>query len=143
MAVYAATKAYVRSFTSAVWGEVQGTGVKVLTVNPGATATEFFDVAGANPFGGLAPISDVINATFKALDSKNTPPSIVVGTQNGMMAAISSRLPLKSVVKFAGKMFLPQVVKTARTMKKAVAILQPVIEAEKVPGQSSSAHVLT
>ena len=39
----------------------------------------------------------------------------------------------------SGKMFLPQVVKTARTMKKAVAILQPVIEAEKVPGQSSSA----
>lgn len=38
-----------------------------------------------------------------------------------------------------GKMFLPQVVKTARTMKKAVAILQPYIEAEKVPGQSSSA----
>ncbi|MDD3194719.1 MAG: methionine synthase [Paludibacter sp.] len=39
----------------------------------------------------------------------------------------------------AGKMFLPQVVKTARTMKKAVAILQPHIEAQKVPGQSSSA----
>ena len=38
-----------------------------------------------------------------------------------------------------GKMFLPQVVKTARTMKKAVAILQPQIEAQKVPGQSSSA----
>ncbi len=30
-----------------------------------------------------------------------------------------------------GKMFLPQVVKTARTMKQAVAILQPYIEAEK------------
>lgn len=30
-----------------------------------------------------------------------------------------------------GKMFLPQVVKTARTMKQAVAILQPHIEAEK------------
>lgn len=38
-----------------------------------------------------------------------------------------------------GKMFLPQVVKTARTMKKAVAIIQPEIEKEKVPGQSSSA----
>jgi len=38
-----------------------------------------------------------------------------------------------------GKMFLPQVVKTARTMKKAVAILQPYIEAQKVPGQQSSA----
>ncbi|WP_436414788.1 methionine synthase [Petrimonas sp.] len=31
----------------------------------------------------------------------------------------------------SGKMFLPQVVKAARTMKRAVAILQPVIEAEK------------
>jgi 5-methyltetrahydrofolate--homocysteine methyltransferase len=38
-----------------------------------------------------------------------------------------------------GKMFLPQVVKTARTMKKAVAIIQPEIEKQKVPGQSSSA----
>jgi 5-methyltetrahydrofolate--homocysteine methyltransferase len=38
-----------------------------------------------------------------------------------------------------GKMFLPQVVKTARTMKKAVSILQPVIETQKIPGQSSSA----
>ncbi len=39
----------------------------------------------------------------------------------------------------AGKMFLPQVVKTARTMKKAVAILQPEIEKTKIPGQSTSA----
>ena len=31
----------------------------------------------------------------------------------------------------AGKMFLPQVVKTARTMKQAVAILQPYIEAQR------------
>ena len=39
----------------------------------------------------------------------------------------------------AGKMFLPQVVKTARTMKKAVAILQPAIESEKVAGGASKA----
>lgn len=38
-----------------------------------------------------------------------------------------------------GKMFLPQVVKTARTMKKAVAILQPEIEKQKVNNQSISA----
>ena len=38
-----------------------------------------------------------------------------------------------------GKMFLPQVVKTARTMKKAVAILQPEIEKTKKEGQSTSA----
>ncbi|MFX8910713.1 B12-binding domain-containing protein, partial [Acinetobacter baumannii] len=34
----------------------------------------------------------------------------------------------------AGKMFLPQVVKSARVMKKAVAWLIPYIEAEKKPG---------
>ena len=42
----------------------------------------------------------------------------------------------------AGKMFLPQVVKTARTMKKAVAILQPAIEAEKPEGMASAGRVL-
>ena len=42
----------------------------------------------------------------------------------------------------AGKMFLPQVVKTARTMKKAVAILQPVIESEKQAGAASAGKVL-
>lgn len=42
----------------------------------------------------------------------------------------------------AGKMFLPQVVKTARTMKKAVAILQPVIESEKQEGAAAAGRVL-
>ncbi|NLY24176.1 MAG: methionine synthase [Bacteroidales bacterium] len=37
----------------------------------------------------------------------------------------------------SGKMFLPQVVKAARTMKKAVAILQPTLEAEKTTGGDS------
>ncbi|MDY6241110.1 MAG: methionine synthase [Prevotella sp.] len=41
-----------------------------------------------------------------------------------------------------GKMFLPQVVKTARTMKNAVAILQPYIEEEKVDGVSSAGRVI-
>ncbi|MEW6166135.1 MAG: methionine synthase [Pseudomonadota bacterium] len=39
----------------------------------------------------------------------------------------------------AGKMFLPQVVKSARVMKKAVAYLIPFIEAEKKPGEASRA----
>ena len=42
----------------------------------------------------------------------------------------------------AGKMFLPQVVKTARTMKKAVAVLRPVIESEKQEGAASAGKVL-
>ena len=39
----------------------------------------------------------------------------------------------------AGKMFLPQVVKSARVMKKAVAYLQPFMEAEKSEGEAQSA----
>ena len=42
----------------------------------------------------------------------------------------------------AGKMFLPQVVKTARTMKQAVAILQPFIEAEKAEGNYVAGKIL-
>ncbi|MBO7538468.1 MAG: methionine synthase [Prevotella sp.] len=41
-----------------------------------------------------------------------------------------------------GKMFLPQVVKTARTMKQAVSILQPYIEAEKTESGKSAGKVL-
>lgn len=42
----------------------------------------------------------------------------------------------------SGKMFLPQVVKSARTMKQAVAILQPHIEAEKSGGATKAGRVL-
>ena len=41
-----------------------------------------------------------------------------------------------------GKMFLPQVVKTARTMKQAVSILQPYIEAEKAEDGTRAGKVL-
>ncbi|MBR6203310.1 MAG: methionine synthase [Bacteroidaceae bacterium] len=42
----------------------------------------------------------------------------------------------------SGKMFLPQVVKTARTMKKAVSILQPFIEASRSEGAQKAGKVL-
>jgi 5-methyltetrahydrofolate--homocysteine methyltransferase len=42
----------------------------------------------------------------------------------------------------SGKMFLPQVVKSARVMKKAVAVLLPYIEAEKSGGRTSSGKIL-
>jgi len=47
MAVYFATKAYVLSLGEALAHELRGTGVTVTTLCPGATATEFFNVAGA------------------------------------------------------------------------------------------------
>ncbi|GJN59884.1 methionine synthase [Elizabethkingia anophelis] len=42
----------------------------------------------------------------------------------------------------SGKMFLPQVVKSARVMKRAVAYLQPYIEAEKDTGRPAAGKVL-
>ena len=40
----------------------------------------------------------------------------------------------------AGKMFLPQVVKSARAMKKAVAYLEPYMEAEKARRRATRAR---
>lgn len=106
MAVYGATKAFVRSFTEALWGETNGTNVRVLAVSPGATATEFFKVANADPAGALAPVADVVNATFKALTAKTSTPSIIIGSRNAFMAQVTRFVPKKAVIKIAGKLFL-------------------------------------
>ena len=108
LAVYAATKAFVLSFTSALWAETKDTGVKVLTVSPGATETNFFEVAGSKSFGKLAPVSEVIDATFADLDSNNSKPALVVGSRNSIMAKFSKILPAKLVLDFTAKIFLPK-----------------------------------
>jgi hypothetical protein len=106
MAIYAATKAYVLSFTEALWGELHGTGVTALALNPGGTATEFFDVAGGSvPVGALAPISDVITTTFRALGKKKTPPSVVVGRLNATMTNIQRFVPRKTIIRAAARIF--------------------------------------
>lgn len=107
MAVYAATKSFVRSFTEAVWGEVPA-GVKVFAVSPGATATEFFDVAGATPSTALASVSDVVDVILAGLDSARPAPSIIVGTRNRILARVSRIVPLTTAIKVAGSMFLPK-----------------------------------
>jgi uncharacterized protein len=71
MAVYFATKAYVLSLGEALAYELRGTGVTVTTVCPGATATEFFKVAGANETA-LQPMmsaSEVARIGYRALKS--------------------------------------------------------------------------
>lgn len=49
LAVYAATKAYVTSFSEALRIELRSTGVSVTTVCPGPTSTEFGEVARRDP----------------------------------------------------------------------------------------------
>ncbi len=51
MAVYAAAKSYVRSFSLALREELRGRGVTVTCLAPGPTRTEFFAVAGAGRVG--------------------------------------------------------------------------------------------
>lgn len=108
MAVYGATKAYVRSFTEALWGELQGTNVRAFAVSPGATATEFFDVAGASPSSTLAPISTVVDVVMDALTTSKPKPSAIVGGRNKVMAGLTQTLPKKTVIKTVGKMFIPK-----------------------------------
>ncbi|MFZ2007276.1 MAG: SDR family oxidoreductase, partial [Stellaceae bacterium] len=51
MAVYGATKTFVRSFGEALAEELKGSGVTVNVLCPGTTATNFFDVAGGTLSG--------------------------------------------------------------------------------------------
>ncbi len=73
LTVYAATKAYVTSFTEGIRAEVRGTGVSVTAVCPGPVDTEFFDIA-ERPNGEPAPAPDIMKiaparAVREALDA--------------------------------------------------------------------------
>jgi short-subunit dehydrogenase len=109
MAVYAATKAFVRSFTAAVWGEVRHSEVRILAVSPGATKTAFFDIAGASPSSALAPVSNVVTTTFKALESRSSKPVVIDGLANRITAFATKLLPQSLVIKAAASLFLPKV----------------------------------
>lgn len=70
MAVYAATKAYVLSFSQALSQELEGTGVTVTALCPGATATRFADraqVGASVPFRSAMTAERVASDGVKAL----------------------------------------------------------------------------
>jgi short-subunit dehydrogenase len=54
-AVYGASKAFAISFMEALWMELQGTGVKILVVNPGPVKTEWQSVAGYDDSTPIPP----------------------------------------------------------------------------------------
>jgi short-subunit dehydrogenase len=102
MSVYAATKAYVLSFTEALWGELQGTGVVALAVSPGGTATEFFEVAGGRPIGSaLMTPTQVVATAMSALDAKSPAPSVIVGAANRVMAMAGRFVPRRMLISVA------------------------------------------
>jgi short-subunit dehydrogenase len=102
MAVYAATKAYVLSFTEALWGELQGTGVSALAVSPGGTATEFFEVAGGRAMaGGLMTPAQVVATAMSALDAASPAPSVIVGARNRVMAIAGRFAPKRLLISVA------------------------------------------
>ena len=107
LTVYAATKAYVLSFTEALWGELRGSQVLALAVSPGATATEFFDVSGGK-MGKMAPPTDVVIGALAELDKRNPGPSIIIGSSNRMMASATKFASRKQVIALAASMFLKE-----------------------------------
>lgn len=106
LGVYSATKAYVRSFTEALWGELKGTGVRAFTLCPGPTETEFFDAAGSPPSGKLVPADRVVNTLLRAMAKDRPKPSVIDGAGNATVAKLSRFMPTKGVIALAGSMFL-------------------------------------
>lgn len=104
MAVYGATKAFVLSFTEALWYEAKGTGLSVLAVSPGATRTEFFDVAGENArIGALQTPAEVVRLALATLDRKNPPPSVISGVANRLTAGSTRLLPRRALASLTGR----------------------------------------
>ncbi len=70
--VYSASKSYVLSFGHSLQKDLGGKGVRVQTVLPGATATEFWDIAGYAP-QKTSPVTmsaeDVVDAALAGLDA--------------------------------------------------------------------------
>lgn len=104
-AVYAATKAYVRALTEAIWQEHRGSRLRVLALAPGPAETEFFDVAGSDRFraGQVVPVPQIVATAFRALDRRNPPPSVVPGLRNRLTAALVGVLPRRLVLAAVGR----------------------------------------
>lgn len=93
MAVYFATKAYVLSLGEALTHELRSTGVTVTTLCPGATATNFFKVAGANEIA-LRPsmrASDVARIGYRALKAGRR--VVITGMLNRILALGARHAP--------------------------------------------------
>lgn len=93
-AVYGATKAFVLSFSEALWAETRGRGVRILTLCPGATDTGFFDAVGSRDMAAGSALSTpekVVQAGFRGIDKGSS--YIVDGRNNYLAAQMGRFLP--------------------------------------------------
>src|SRR5713226_7626132 len=100
MAVYYASKAFVNSFTEALWYELRGTGVSATVSCPGATATEFSAVAGNDRTRlfklGAMNAAEVARQGYQAmLEGK---PLVIHGLKNRILAG-SVRISPRPIVR--------------------------------------------
>lgn len=96
MAVYGATKAFIKSFSEAIRNELKDTNVTVTVLMPGATNTNFFKVAGAQDVKGADPNKTadpaaVAREGYEAL--MNGRDHVVAGWMNKARVAVAHLLP--------------------------------------------------
>jgi len=106
MATYAATKAFVLSFSEGIAAELRATGVQVLCVCPGFTRTEFqekaaVDVSGVPGFAWMS--ADAV--ADQAVRAVGRGPVLVNGAMNNVMTAALRFVP-RGMVARAVSMFL-------------------------------------
>jgi short-subunit dehydrogenase len=104
MATYAATKAFVLSFTEALSEENRPYGVKLMALCPGVTDTNFFDAAKIQrPPARIAQTPEaVVNTALRALARGKS--SVVSGWTNLMMIESERLVPRSVVRRIAGSM---------------------------------------
>ena len=94
-ATYAATKAFVTSFSQSLHEEVRGSGVVVQALLPGFTRTEFQEVAGVDP--GIVPgfawmrAEQVVRASLGALEAGEA--VCIPGAGNRLLGGLQSLAP--------------------------------------------------
>lgn len=112
MAVYAATKAFVLSFSEALWDENRPFGVHVMALCPGVTETNFFAAAKSErpPLRVAQTPEQVVDTALKGLKRGKT--HIISGWTNYVMAESERLAPRWLVARIAGKAMKPKYGKT-------------------------------